>query len=180
MQLNSTIAHAFPYYQTVFLSSALTELEEEILLTIGVYQPIAARHIVSQLALKHKFLYSRRDINSRLYKTLSKYLIQDEYFRWSLRYEGSEYSSQQEDPEKGQYTEDDDVVNLDSTTKIKYSDGKELTVKFKKAISSKSNGPQADVTYLYYKSPLALALLTKKAGDVCHLAGGICEVLEVD
>jgi transcription elongation GreA/GreB family factor len=97
-----------------------------------------------------------------------------------LRYEGSEYSSQEEDPEARQYVEDEDVVNLDSTTKIKYSNGKELTVKFKKVFSSKSNGPQDGVTYIYYKSPLALALLTKKVGDVCPLAAGACEVLEIE
>jgi hypothetical protein len=194
MQLNTNIAQAYPYYQTVLLSSALTELDEEILVTIGVYQPIMTKHIAAQLASKNKLSYSRKDINSRLFKTLSNYLVQDEYFRWSLRYEHVEYPSQEEDPEKGQYIDDDEVANLDSTikikysntkikfpnTKVKYSNGKKLTIKFKKVNSSKSNGPLAGITYIYYKSPLALALLKKKAGDVCYLPGGLCEVLEVD
>ncbi|HEY5826217.1 MAG TPA: hypothetical protein VIT44_17725 [Cyclobacteriaceae bacterium] len=175
------MAQAFPYYQTVLLSSALTELDEEILVTIGVYQPISTRHIALQLSTKNKSIYSRRDINSRLYKILSKYLTQDEYFRWSLRYEGMMYPDQGEDPEKAQYyIEGRGVVNLDSITKIKYFNGKELKIKFTKVDSPKSNGPEADITYLYHKSPLAVALLTKKVGDVFHLAGGLCEVVEVD
>jgi hypothetical protein len=181
MQLMSTNrAHAFPYYQSVLLSSDLTELDEEILVAIGVYQPITARHIASQLALKHKISYSRKDINSRLFKTLSKYLVQDEYFRWSLRYEDTEYPGREEDPEKDNYSEDQDAVNLDSTTKVKYFNGKILKIKFTKINSSKSTGPQADIFYIYYKSPLALALLTKKVGNNCVFHGGFCEILEVD
>ena len=175
MQLNSP----FPYYQTILLSSDLTELDEEILVAIGVYQPIMAKHIASQLSIKHKSTYSRKDINSRLFKTLSSYLIQDEYFRWSLRYEDMEYTDQKEDPEEGQYLEDDDAVNLDSTVKIMDFNGKELKIKFTKVGGSHSNGPQAGITYLYYKSPLALALQTKKVGDICFLPGGQYEVLEV-
>jgi len=170
----------FPYYQSVLLSSDLTELDEEILVIIGVYQPITARHIASQLALKRKLSYTRKDINSRLFKILSNYLIQDEYFRWSLRYEDMEYPGLEEYPENEQYTEASDVVNLDSTTKIKYFNGKELKVKFTKINSSKSSGPQADIFYIYYKSPLAMALLTSKVGDICFFRGGRCEVLEID
>jgi hypothetical protein len=180
MQLNSIMAQAFPYYQPVQLSSVLTELDEEILVIIGVYQPITARHIASQLSVKHKSIYSRREINSRLFTTLSNYLTQDEYFRWSLRLVGLAYPDQEEDPEKDQYINDWNVVNLDSTTKIKYSNGKKLKVKFTKVSNPKLNGPLPDVTYVYYKSPLAWALLTKKEGDVCFLPGGECKVLEID
>src|SRR3954449_13032232 len=102
--MSTNRANVFPYYQSVLLNSDLTELDEEILVIIGVYQPITARHIASQLALKHKLSFSRKDVNSRLFKTLCKYLIQDEYFRWSLRYEGIEYTGREEDPEKEQYT----------------------------------------------------------------------------
>jgi hypothetical protein len=180
MQAMSNRAQAFPYYQSVLLGSDLTELDEEILVVIGVYQPLTARHIASQLALKHKIFYSRKDINSRLFKSLSKYLIQVEYFRWALRYEDTEYPGREEDPEKDHYSVDQDAVNLDSTTKIKYFNGKILKIKFTKVNSSKSTGPQADIFYMYYKSPLAQALLTMKAGDLCFLRGGFCEVLEVD
>jgi hypothetical protein len=181
MQLNSNTAHAFPYYQTVSFGSDLTEYDEEILevITEHLPKPIMAKRIASRLSIKNKSTYSRRDINRRLFKTLSKYVTQDEYFRWSLRYRGLEYPPQ-EDPEKEQYVEDDDVVNLDSTTKIKYFNGKELKIKFTKINSSRSNGPQADITYVYYKLPLAQALLTKRAGDVCYFPGGQCEVLEFD
>ncbi|HEY5826218.1 MAG TPA: hypothetical protein VIT44_17730 [Cyclobacteriaceae bacterium] len=176
----SNRAHAYPYYQSALLSSDLTELDEEILAIISVYQPISAKHIASQLSVKHKFPYSRRDVNSRLFKTLSTYLTQDDYFRWSLQLEGLLYPDQEEDPEKEHYTEDLNVVNLDSTTKIKYFNGKVLKIKFTKVNSSKSNGPQVDIFYIYYKSPLAQALLTKKAGDICFFLGGRCEVLEID
>ena len=180
MQLNSNIARKFPYYQTGLLSSALPQLDEDILLIIGMHQPVMAKHIAAQLSIKHKHTYSRRDINSRLFKSLTNFLIQDEYFRWSLRYEGTEHPGQEEDPEKENYIEDWDAVNLDSTTRIKYSNGEELTIKFTKLPNLKSNGPQADVTYVYYKSPLAYAILTKKIGDICYLPGGQCKVLKIN
>ena len=182
MQLASNTAHAFPYYQTVLLGSDLTEYDQQILEIITEYlpRPITAKRIASLLSARHKFTYSRRDINRRLFRALSNYVIQDEYFRWSLRYDGIEYPFQQEDPEKEQYVEDDDVVNLDSTVKIMYSDRKELKIKFTKLNSSRSNGPQADITYVYYRLPLAQALLTKKANDVFYFSGLRCEVLEVD
>jgi len=179
MQLASNIAHVSPYYSTVVLGSALTELDDDILEIISVHQPIMTRHIASLLSGRHQSYYSRRDINSRLFKTLSNHLIQDDYFRWSLRHGGMEYLGQEEDPEKGQYTEDKNAVNLDSTVKIKYSNGKESMISFTKASGSISNNP-TDISYVYYKSPGALALLTKKVGDICHLPFGQCEVLEID
>jgi len=178
MQLNSNIVHTFPY-QSVSLSSALTELDKEILLILALHQPIMAKHIASQLSINRKSTYSRRDINSRLFKGLSIYVIQDAYFRWSLRHD-EVYIGQEEDPEMGQYIEDSNVVTLDSTIRIKDYNGKELMIKFTKDASSKSNGPQADITYTYFKSPLALALMTKKAGDVCYVPGGQCVILEID
>ena len=176
----SNNANVYPYYQSVLLRPDLTELDEEILMIVSVYQPITARYIALQLFAKYKFTYTRRNINNRLYKTLSKYVTQDEYFRWSLRYDGTAYRDQEEDPELGQYTEDLDVVNLDSTVKIKYVSERELKIKFTKIISSKSAGPQPDIFYIYYKSPLALALRNKKKGDVCTFHGGRCEILEID
>src|SRR6188768_1777901 len=94
MQTISRIANAgnaFPYYgviKEVKLDSVLTEFDEEILEVISVYQPIMTKHIASQLALNYKFTYSIKEINSRLVEALSKYLTHDEFFRWSLRYEG--------------------------------------------------------------------------------------------
>ena len=96
MQLNTqiaTIGHTFPHYRAtkeVELDSDLTEFDEEILEIISVHQPIMAKYIASQLALTHRFTYSISEIESRLFKALSNYVIQDKYFRWLLRYEGME------------------------------------------------------------------------------------------
>jgi len=148
-----------------------------ILDIVSQEQPVRARYIADILKSKYKIDISRTDVNSRLYGALGRDVIRNEFFQWSIWKGETSKPPRYVRPEEH---DDQDAINLDSTVKVRYPNGQEVLVGFSLYESLRFAPQKNDITYIYCKSPIARALLGKKAGLAGSVRGFSFQILQVD
>ena len=155
-----------------------------ILTIIHSSGPIKAKDIAIALSNDLGENVTRRDVNQVIYGDILKderwaqIVVQDDFFKWSVNLNGDNSSDNVENETSEHY---ENTVNLDSIVRVKYSNGEERLIGFKKGEDSVNDG----ITYISHWKPLAESILNKKVGDLITPTTPegkpllSCEILEI-